>query len=104
MRPGGKVSVALPNHFSKPYRYSYLYRQKKKQWPYPNEFAIYDLNEEVKTVSLQVTQTRETICPETSYHFLRRHQRFLFKLAGLVGPFEGYLSILTFVKQAGGDN
>jgi 2-polyprenyl-3-methyl-5-hydroxy-6-metoxy-1,4-benzoquinol methylase len=104
VRPGGKVIVALPNHFSRPYRYSYLYRQKKKQWPYPDEYVIYDLNEEVKTVGLQVTQTRETICPETAYHFLRRHQRFLFKLVSLVGRFEGYLSVLTFVKLAGGDD
>jgi len=103
VRPGGKVIVALPNHFSIPYRYSYLYRQKKRQWPYPDEYALYDLHEEVKSGQLQVIQRRETICPETAYHFLRRHQRLFFKLLGLIRHFEGYLSVLTFIKQADAD-
>ena len=101
VKPGGKVVVALPNHFSLPYRYSYLYRQKKHQWPYPDEHAIYDLQEEVKIIRFQGSQTRETLSPETAYHFLRRHQRICFKLFSLVCHFEGYLSVLTFTKQIG---
>ena len=99
VRTGGKVIVALPNHYSTPYRYSYLYRQKKRRWPYPDEHAIYDLQEEAQTLCFPVSRARETLCPETAYHFLRRHQRIFFKLLNLVCHFEGYLSVLTFVKQ-----
>lgn len=98
VRPGGKLLVAVPNHFSHPYRYSYHYRKKKGKWPYPDEIPIYDLRREIQAEGLQVTQQRETVAKETAYFFLRRHQRWLFKLAAKLYSFEGYLTVLTLTK------
>jgi len=98
VRPGGRVIVAVPNHFSSPYRYSYHYRKKQGQWPYPDELPIYDLHEEIQAAGLQLTQERETVARETAYFFLRRHQRWLFKLAAGFYSFEGYLTVLTLTR------
>jgi len=98
VRPGGRVLVAVPNHFSHPYRYSYHYRKKRGRWPYPDELPIYDLREEIQAAGLQLTQQRETVAKETAYFFLKRHQRWLFKLAARLYPFEGYLTVLTLTR------
>ena len=99
VRPGGKVIIGLPNHYSYPYRYSYEYRQRRNEWPYPDEHRIYDLSDEIQSAGLQVRQQRETVSRKTSLHFLRRHQRMLFRLLGVVKPYEGYLTILTLTRE-----
>ena len=98
--PEGRVVVAVPNHFSRPYRYSYLYRKQKGQWPYPDEQPIYDLSAEIAHLGLQMEQERLTVDQETSYVFLRRHQRWLFRLWSWLTPFEGYLLILILTRPS----
>ena len=53
VRPGGSIIVAVPNHFSAPYRYAYKYLNKKKQWPYPEEYAVYDLEKDKSFIVME---------------------------------------------------
>ena len=99
VRPGGAVVIGLPNHFSYPYRYSYAYRKKRNEWPYPDEHRLYDLSGEVESAGVQVRQQRETVSRKTALHFLRRHQRMLFRISGVFKPYEGYLTILTLIRE-----
>lgn len=101
----GRMLVAVPNHFSRPYRYSYLHRKKRGQWPYPDEEAIFDLSEEIRAAGLNLRVCCETGCVDTAYFFLRRHQRWLFRLAALARPNEGYLRLFVMEKRGvrGGD-
>lgn len=98
VRPGGLIIVAVPNHSSTPYRYAYSYLKKKNRWTYPDEFPVHDLIEEADYIGLQAEQKRETVSRETALHFLRRHQRLVFRVMGLWRTFEGYLTILTLRK------
>lgn len=98
-KPSGTVLIGLPNHYSYPYRYSYLYRTRRNQWPYPAENRIYDLTREIGDLGIRVTQQRETVDRRTALHFLRRHQRILFRLLGLLRPYEGYLTVLTLTRE-----
>ncbi len=102
-RTGGRVVVAVPNHYSRPYRYSYLYLQRHNQWPYPEERMIHDLSREIDGLGLSAHQSRITLDSDTAFFFLRRHQRILFRLLGLVHRFEGYLSVLTLEKRGQGE-
>lgn len=101
IRPGGVIVVAVPNHFSTPYRYAYNYLKQRNRWPYPDEVAMYDLVEEAHAIGLQVEQKRETVSREEALYFLRRHQRFMFRVFGLWRSYEGYLTILTLRKGDG---
>jgi predicted SAM-dependent methyltransferase len=99
-KPGGCVLVAIPNHFSKPYRYGYDYLHSKGKWPYPEEFAIYDFAEESKGIPELTDSERLVLSPKTPFSFLRRHQRIFFRLCGLFKKNEGYLTVLIFKKNS----
>lgn len=98
-RDGGAIIVAFPNHGSVPYRYSYGYRLRRGTWPYPQEYPLVDLGAELQAMGQDWTQQRKTVCRQSAFHFLRRHQRWLFRLVGLFRSFEGYLTIITIDKQ-----
>ncbi len=98
-KPGSTLVVAIPNHFSIPYRYSYLYRKKRGQWPYPDEYRIYDFSKELQGVPRTGQQRRRTLSVVSAYNFLRRHQRILFKLRGMFQKYEGYLTVITVQKK-----
>lgn len=66
---------------------------EKNSWLYPNEYAMYELMKEVDAKGLQTVQKRET-----ALHFLRRHQRLVFRIMGLWHTFEGYFTMLTLQK------
>ena len=94
VRPGGRVVVAVPNHFSRPYRYSYCYRKSRGQWSYPDELMIRDFTREVQEMGMAVEQECITLDRETAYHFLRRHQRIVFRLLAVFRPHQGYLRVV----------
>lgn len=97
-KPGGIVCVAIPNHFSVPYRFAYEYRKAHGKWPYPDEEKIFDLSEELVSISNLTALKRETICEKTCFHFLSKPQRVWFKLCHFFTRYEGYLTVLTFKK------
>ena len=95
---GGTIIIAFPNHYSLPYRYSYLYRKKHGTWAYPDEESIFDFKEEAAGIGSVVPLGRETVAMKTSFHFLSRCQRLMFKFRNLFGRYEGYLTIVAFQK------
>jgi ubiquinone/menaquinone biosynthesis C-methylase UbiE len=95
---GGYVVLAVPNHFSTPYRFSYEYRKKRDTWPYPDEEKIFDFSEEIKGIDDIGSMSRQTICPGTSYVFLRMWQRVIFRIIGLFKEYEGYLTVIMLKK------
>jgi SAM-dependent methyltransferase len=103
-KPGGIVSVALPNHFSVPYRFAYEYRKARGKWPYPDEEKIFDFSEELVTITDLIPLTRETICEETCFYFLTKLQRIRFKFRHFFARYEGYLTILTLEKSVSAEN
>jgi ubiquinone/menaquinone biosynthesis C-methylase UbiE len=98
-KPGGVVLAAVPNHFSKPYRYGYKYLQSKGKWPYPDEYSIYDFSSELMEIPELIDPERIILAPKTPFSFLRRHQRIFFRFYGIFQKLEGYLTVLTFKKH-----
>lgn len=98
-KPGGTILAAVPNHFSRPYRYGYDYLQSRGKWPYPDEYSIYDFSAEAKDIPKLTEQERIILAPKTPFAFLRRHQRILFRIYGFFRKLEGYLTVLTFKKK-----
>lgn len=94
----GKIIIAIPNHYSIPYRYSYKYKKQRNEWPYPDEEKLYDFSQELQTLKLPWVTERKTISIDTSFHFLRRHQRLLMRIRSLFQSFEGYLTVITIHK------
>ncbi|MDD2500537.1 MAG: class I SAM-dependent methyltransferase [Geobacter sp.] len=99
-KSGGVVCVAIPNHYSVPYRFAYEYHKTHGTWPYPDEERIFDLSKELEGVSDLIAGQRETVGEKAKYHFLPRLQRFRFKFLNLFAQYEGYLTLLTFFKHS----
>jgi ubiquinone/menaquinone biosynthesis C-methylase UbiE len=97
-KPGGTVLVAVPNHFSKPYKYGYDFRHQLGKWQYPDEFAIYDFSAEASDITDLENPERIVISPNTAYAFLRKYQRLWFRLTNLFQRHEGYLTVLIYRK------
>jgi len=100
-KSGSSIIAAIPNHFSIPYRYAYLYKQKLGRWPYPDEFKLYDFSEELHNIASAGKQERITLSVSTALGFLRRHQRILFKIRGVFQKYEGYLTVIAIQKKVG---
>jgi ubiquinone/menaquinone biosynthesis C-methylase UbiE len=98
-KPGGTVCVAIPNHFSVPYRFAYEYRKAHGKWPYPDEEKIFDFSEELATINNLTALKRETVGEETIFYFLTKLQRIWFKFRHQFARYEGYLTILTLKKS-----
>ncbi len=97
-KTGGRMIAAIPNHYSKPYRYAYLLKKRRGTWPYPDENKIYDFTEELSGVRTARCLGRQTVARKTAFSFLRRHQRMIFRLLDGFLRFEGYLTVLTYEK------
>ncbi len=95
---GGHICVAVPNHYSAPYREAYEYRQARNEWPFPNEDKIYDLAAELAAATDCAQVARETVAPRSSLFYLPWHRKVWYKLRSPLKGFEGYLTIITIAK------
>lgn len=97
----GVMVLAVPNHYCAPYRGAYVLRKEwlnSKRWPWPPEYKIYDLAEELKAASLQLVQ-RVTFDRQSAYTFWRYSVvRKLVKLTDALFNYEGYLTVLLIKK------
>ena len=99
----GLMVIAIPNHFSFPYRSAYIFHNlilRRWFWPWPAEYKIYDLKEELAECGLELV-CRKTLAQETVFKFWRPFglMRNAFKLANRWFGFEGYLTTLVIQKQ-----
>ena len=99
----GLMVIAIPNHYSLPYRSAYIFHNlilRGLFWPWPAEYKIYDLKEELAECGLELV-SRKTLAEETVLKFWRPFGlvRNAFKLAHRLFGFEGYLTTLVIQKQ-----
>lgn len=99
-KPGGKICVAVPNHYSIPYRTAYDYRKARGKWPFPDEEIIFDFSAELAGSPGVVQLSRVTVAPESSLYYLPKYLKIGFKLLAAIRKFEGYLSIITLEKAS----
>lgn len=103
-KKGGYVIVAFPNHFSLPYRLSYLLGRMlgKSVWPWPKEYKFYDLKDEMQAAGLEyvnrVTMDRATIFKIKVCKY--KWSRSFFLLLDKFLHFEGYLTVCVAKKPA----
>jgi ubiquinone/menaquinone biosynthesis C-methylase UbiE len=99
LKPAGTMIVAFPNHYSVPYSIGYRYLNFVKQWPYPQEFKLYDVRKEIEEAGLTLIE-RRVLDNKTPQDYARRVRlfglplKYLFRIIG----FEGYLTTIIARK------
>ncbi len=103
----GVMFIAFPNHYTFPYRFAYKIRKLLKKWPYPDEYKIFDLKNEINNSNL-VLEERLVISKESLMNWLDfrplRYKFFapvkwLFQFIDIFYNFEGYLTVLKIRKK-----
>ncbi|MBS3965512.1 MAG: class I SAM-dependent methyltransferase [Methylomonas sp.] len=103
LKPDGAIIVAIPNHYSFPYRSAYLVKKKLLngyQWPWPDEYKIYDMKKEIEGSNLKLI-SRSTLAKNTIFAhwgFIRPIKK-LMQLSDIVLSYEGYLTVLLIKNK-----
>jgi len=97
---GGVMFIAFPNHYSLPYRLAYKIRKLLKKWPYPDEYKIYDLKEEIKNANL-ILEERIVLSKGSLMRWLNFAPplKWIFQIIDKFYDFEGYLTVLKIRKK-----
>jgi len=100
MKDGGVMFIAFPNHYSLPYRLAYKIRKLLKKWPYPDEYKIYDLKEEIKNANL-ILEERIVLSKGSLMRWLNFAPplKWIFQIIDKFYDFEGYLTVLKIRKK-----
>jgi 2-polyprenyl-3-methyl-5-hydroxy-6-metoxy-1,4-benzoquinol methylase len=103
LKPKGKMVLAIPNHYCAPYRGAYVLRKEwlnSKRWPWPAEFKIYDLKEELDHASLELVE-RSTLDFNSAFTFWKYSiVRKLLRVSDHFFHYEGYLTVLIIQKKS----
>lgn len=99
----GTLILAIPNHYSFPYRSAYLLKKvflRGYQWPWPKEFKIYDLEEELEATGMKLIQ-RVTLAKECIFYFWNfvKPLMYILKASDVLFNYEGYLTTLVIRKK-----
>lgn len=99
LKNDGKLIIAFPNHYSLPYRLAYFIRRFIKKWPYPSEFKLFDLKEEIFKANLKL-ENRVVLSKGSLFRWLNfiPPLKWFFQLIDKHSPFEGYLTVLVITK------
>lgn len=103
LKRDGTMILAVPNHYSFPYRSAYLLKKKILrgfQWPWPEEFKIYNLEEELGATDLKLVK-RVTLSKEAIFSFWKFISpiKKLMLWSDSLFNYEGYLTTLVIKKQ-----
>lgn len=103
LKPNGTMVLAIPNHYSLPYRSAYIVKKKLLggyKWPWPEEYKIYNLSEEIEDNELRLVM-RKTMAKQTVFNFWRffRPVKWVFQLLDYFVSYEGYLTVLVIKKS-----
>lgn len=103
LKPNGTIILGIPNHYSFPYRSAYIFKKKILrgfQWPFPEEFKIYDLADELRETDLQlikrITLAKKVIFAQ--WGFIRPIKKLLI-ISDYLLNYEGYLTTLVIKKR-----
>lgn len=100
LKDDGVMIIAFPNHYSLPYRLAYQIRTFLKKWPYPNEFKLYDLRQEIEASGL-ILERRTTLSKKSLMNWLSfvPPLKWIFQGIDKFYDFEGYLTVLMIRKK-----
>jgi ubiquinone/menaquinone biosynthesis C-methylase UbiE len=100
MKDDGMMYIAFPNHYSFPYRLAYKIRRLLKKWPYPDEYKMYDLKEEIISADL-VLEERIVLSKDSLMRWLNFAPplKWIFQIIDKFYEFEGYLTVLKIRKK-----
>jgi ubiquinone/menaquinone biosynthesis C-methylase UbiE len=100
LKNGGAMIIAFPNHHCPPYRFAYLLLRLIGRWPYPTEYKLYNLIEEIKKAGL-VLNSRQTLSRGTIFNWLgfAFPIKKLFLFFDRFFKYEGYLTVLVITKE-----
>jgi ubiquinone/menaquinone biosynthesis C-methylase UbiE len=100
LKDNGVMYIAFPNHYSFPYRIAYLIRKILNKWPYPDEFKMYNLQEEIKDSNL-ILEERIILSKGSVMRWLDflPPLKWLFQTIDIFYKFEGYLTVLKIRKK-----
>jgi len=100
LKDEGVMYIAFPNHYSAPYRISYKIRMLLNKWPYPEEFKIFDLINEIKSNDL-ILEKRMTLSKKSLMTWLdfAPPMKWFFQILDKSYNFEGYLTVLIIRKK-----
>jgi len=99
LKDDGIIIIAIPNHYNALYKLGYIILNIIGKWPYPEEFAIYDLQKELDKTGLRLLN-RTVVAKTILFDFLN----FAPKIKELVLKFNelikspGYLTVLAIEK------
>jgi len=101
VRPGGKVIIGVPNHFSFPYRFAYSLRRLLHRWPYPPEEKIADFSTELREVDSLSLKRILFFDKEAIYALLpkARYSSIPFRLLDRLLHFQSYLRVIEFDRK-----
>lgn len=101
LKSGGNMYIAFPNHFSLPYRVSYLIYNLFLKWPYPMEYKILNLKKEISMVDGLQFEERIVLSKETLFSWLSFSKLFknMFVFLDKFLNFEGYLTVVKIAKK-----
>jgi len=102
LRNNGVIIIGFPNHFCIPYRLAYIVRNYllfRYKWPYPKEYKIYDMKDEISTNNL-ILERRIVISKQSIYNWWNffKPVKWILKSLGRCINFEGYLTVLIIRK------
>lgn len=103
LHKNGTLLIAFPNHYSFPYRSAYLIKKKLLmgfQWPWPSEYKIRDLREEINAANLELIE-RKVLAKEMIFGYWKFFSPIysLLKVTDKLIKYEGYLTILIIKKK-----
>lgn len=104
-KKGGSVIVAIPNHYCYVYRLAYLLgifldKLHIRRWPYPTEYKIYDMRDEIHNAGLELEE-RIIMSRGSIWNWWGSKWFFplkmILRVIDKVKPSEGYLTVLRMV-------
>ena len=101
LKKGGVMYLAIPNHYSVPYRIAYIIRNLFGKWAYPKENKIYDFQREIESISELRIEKRIVLSKSSVMKWLD-FSLFLKKIFSILDKFinfEGYLTVIKIKKQ-----
>jgi len=101
LKKDGMIVLAVPNHFSLPYRLAYCALKVKGKWRYPDEHMIYDMKREIRASGLALKERRVLSRAPIFKHWIGclKGFRHLIVLLDKVFHFPGYLTVLLVNKS-----
>lgn len=100
LKSGGLMYIAVPNHYSFPYRLAYIIRNLFGKWQYPKENKIYDFSKELSCISNLEMIDRIVLSRKSLMNWLdfSLPLKKIFSLLDTIFSYEGYLTVIKIRK------